>query len=332
MPLDDNLQLQLAGVMDQLCPKLSQTASMLLSTEVSVNLSGFADSMIAGGNLSLPEQTVALKTNFAEASFSELLILVGPADAASIAAMMMGAEPDGSLDDQKLEAYQSAVSQILAESLNQVSALADPSLQLGAFACGIVDPADPTTMEMGLSTDGPQRTMVEFNVQSESGLNITLYVDLSLDLVNAMIMMAGDTGAAEASMGDAGASASAGAEANPETATVGDVMGTDFAEIVDQHNPEDVDERKNLNLLMDIRLGLIVELGRSEMHLRDILKLTKGSIIELDRLSGEPVDLFVNNKLIARGEVVVIDDNFGLRITQLAGTTARPKELGLLEG
>jgi flagellar motor switch protein FliN len=77
-------------------------------------------------------------------------------------------------------------------------------------------------------------------------------------------------------------------------------------------------------------MGMIVELGRAEMPLKDILKLTKGSIIELDRLSGEPVDLFVNNKLIARGEVVVIDDNFGLRITQLAGTKNNTaSELGL---
>jgi flagellar motor switch protein FliN/FliY len=66
------------------------------------------------------------------------------------------------------------------------------------------------------------------------------------------------------------------------------------------------------------------------MHLKDILKLTKGSIIELDRLSGEAVDLFVNNKLIARGEVVVIDDNFGLRITQLAGNNVSASDLGLV--
>jgi flagellar motor switch protein FliN/FliY len=113
--------------------------------------------------------------------------------------------------------------------------------------------------------------------------------------------------------------------------TIGDVFGADFSEIVNSHNPEEVDEKKNLNLLMDIRLGLIVELGRSEMHLKEILKLTKGSIIELDRLSGEPVDLFANNKLIARGEVVVIDDNFGLRITQLAGLTIQA-ELNILGG
>ncbi len=91
-----------------------------------------------------------------------------------------------------------------------------------------------------------------------------------------------------------------------------------------------VSEDRNLNLLMDIRMGLTVELGRSEMPLKDILKLAKGSVIELDRLSGEPVDLFVNNKLIARGEVVVIDDNFGLRITQLAGNLNLAHDMGLM--
>ena len=108
------------------------------------------------------------------------------------------------------------------------------------------------------------------------------------------------------------------------------ISGVEFA----QANPSGTQMRgnddRNLNLLMDIRMGLTVELGRSEMPLKDILKLAKGSVIELDRLSGEPVDLFVNNKLIARGEVVVIDDNFGLRITQLAGNLNLAQDMGLV--
>jgi flagellar motor switch protein FliN/FliY len=74
----------------------------------------------------------------------------------------------------------------------------------------------------------------------------------------------------------------------------------------------------NLDLLLDVKMPLVVELGRSRMLIRDILELGPGSVIELDKAAGEPVDLLVNGKLIARGEVVVIDENFGLRITELA--------------
>ena len=76
-------------------------------------------------------------------------------------------------------------------------------------------------------------------------------------------------------------------------------------------------EGKNLDLLMNVPLAVTAELGKSKMMVRDILKLGVGSVVELDRLAGGPVDLLVNNKLIARGEVVAIDDNFGVRVTEL---------------
>jgi len=77
------------------------------------------------------------------------------------------------------------------------------------------------------------------------------------------------------------------------------------------------EKERNLDLLLNVSLQVTAELGKCKMDVRDILKLGTGSIVELDRLAGGPVDLLVNNKLIARGEVVAIDDNFGVRITEL---------------
>ncbi len=76
-------------------------------------------------------------------------------------------------------------------------------------------------------------------------------------------------------------------------------------------------EKDNVNRLMDVSLILSVELGRKKMQIREILDLGPGKIIELDKLAGEPVDLLVNGKMLARGEVVVVDENFGVRITDL---------------
>lgn len=84
---------------------------------------------------------------------------------------------------------------------------------------------------------------------------------------------------------------------------------------------------QNLNLVMDVKLELTVELGRTVLPIKNVLELTRGSIIELDKIAGEPVELYANGKLIAKGEVVVIEDNFGLRITNIVSPENRIKDL-----
>jgi len=74
---------------------------------------------------------------------------------------------------------------------------------------------------------------------------------------------------------------------------------------------------KNLDILMNVSLTITAELGTCKMLVEDILKLGTGSVVELDRLAGGPVDLLVNDRLVARGEVVAVDENFGVRITEL---------------
>jgi flagellar motor switch protein FliN/FliY len=73
----------------------------------------------------------------------------------------------------------------------------------------------------------------------------------------------------------------------------------------------------NLELILDIPLEVKVELGRTTRKIREVLELGPGSVVELDKLAGEPVDILVNEKLFAKGEVVVIDENFGVRITDI---------------
>jgi flagellar motor switch protein FliN/FliY len=75
--------------------------------------------------------------------------------------------------------------------------------------------------------------------------------------------------------------------------------------------------QNTLDLLLDVQLELSVELGRATMPVRDVLHLGPGSVVELNKLGGEPVDILVNGRPIARGEVVVVDENFGVRITEI---------------
>ncbi|MGE7917869.1 flagellar motor switch phosphatase FliY [Viridibacillus sp. NPDC093762] len=86
-------------------------------------------------------------------------------------------------------------------------------------------------------------------------------------------------------------------------------------------------EARNLNMLLDIPLQVTVELGRTKRSVKEILELASGSIIELDKLAGEPVDILVNSRLIAKGEVVVIDENFGVRITDILSKADRLNNL-----
>jgi len=86
-------------------------------------------------------------------------------------------------------------------------------------------------------------------------------------------------------------------------------------------------EQTNLELLLDIPLRVTVELGRTKKMIKEILELSQGSIIELDKLAGEPVDILVNNKLIAKGEVVVIDENFGVRVTDIISQMDRIQKI-----
>ena len=88
------------------------------------------------------------------------------------------------------------------------------------------------------------------------------------------------------------------------------------------------DPNVNLDLIMDIDLPISVRFGQTEMSLENVLKLGNGSIIELDRTADEPVDLLVNNKLLARGEVVVAEGHYAIRITEVESPAERIRSLG----
>ncbi len=85
---------------------------------------------------------------------------------------------------------------------------------------------------------------------------------------------------------------------------------------------------RGLNFLYDIPLQVSVEVGRSKILLRDLLKMGEGYVIELDKLAGEPLDLYVNSKLIAKGEAVMVGDKFGIRLTDVVSTADRIENLG----
>jgi len=85
---------------------------------------------------------------------------------------------------------------------------------------------------------------------------------------------------------------------------------------------------QNLDFIMDVPLKVSVELGRTRIQVQDLLKLHQGSVIELDKLAGEALELLVNGKMMARGEVVVVNEKFGIRLTDIVSHTQRIRQLG----
>ena len=120
-----------------------------------------------------------------------------------------------------------------------------------------------------------------------------------------------------------------------------DTAKEDFEEADDLSDIDAIDDRldnevttpvssgktKNLDLILDIPLTVTVELGRSKMLINDLLQLGQGSVIELTKLAGEPLEVLVNQKLVARGEVVVVNEKFGVRLTDIVSPMERVQSL-----
>ena len=135
----------------------------------------------------------------------------------------------------------------------------------------------------------------EKNLEEAANTTEEQHVDISEEEAEAQMLAA-----LEAEQSDSGISASV----------------ADFPQFDDSKKKGFFDDDK-LEFLKDLQLNVYIELGRTKMQIKDILELERGYVIELEKLASEPVDVFVNNKKIAEGEVVVIDKHFGIRITNL---------------
>ena len=106
-------------------------------------------------------------------------------------------------------------------------------------------------------------------------------------------------------------------EANPQPAS--------FPPVDNQYA---VPANKNIEFVLDIPLQVTVQIGSTRMLIRELLQLGQGSVIELNKLAGEPMEVLVNNKLVARGEVVVVNEKFGIRLTDVVSPNQRIQQLG----
>ena len=106
-----------------------------------------------------------------------------------------------------------------------------------------------------------------------------------------------------------------------------DVEAAELEVLSEEKSPISVEEKRKLDTILDIPVTISMEVGRSSISIRNLLQLNQGSVVELDRVAGEPLDVMINGTLIAHGEVVVVNDKFGIRLTDVISQTERIKKL-----
>ncbi|MGI5310107.1 flagellar motor switch protein FliN [Rheinheimera sp. WS51] len=107
----------------------------------------------------------------------------------------------------------------------------------------------------------------------------------------------------------------------------GGAEAVDLEELRDEKAEISADEKRKLDTILDIPVTISMEVGRAKISIRNLLQLNQGSVVELDRVAGEPLDVLVNGTLIAHGEVVVVNDKFGIRLTDVISQIERIKKL-----
>jgi flagellar motor switch protein FliN/FliY len=257
-------------------------------------------------------QVLVAKTTYTQPASGIVFYLFKEEDARTIAGLSLGSPVD-SLDDNAINALQEVLAQMTGNADTDINnnhgidmASSSPkALVADAGKLNIPD-GDYWTVHLTLNLEG---TLDSSFVQ--------LY---PLPLAKALSGAKGGRSDDRAPAGGGGLDALLEGSPASSSSPVSSIQNAEFSPLVQTADPAITG---NINLLLDVPLEVTVELGRSTKTVQEVLSLGEGSIIELDKLAGEPVDLLVNGKPIAKGEVVVIDENFGVRVTEIVNLKSR---------
>ncbi len=267
---------------------------------------------------SVDDEIVEIKSDFNKGvNGGHVFVMSGP-DALKFAAPMVG-EEEQELSETVISALGEAISQLMGAALNTLTE------KLGTDV--MTAPQEGQQIAKGLLSIGEDEVVVASYTISVGGNDIKLMEVMEPGVAQSLkAFIDSPPNGDEPSLEGGGSSLnlSASDEAFLTTGEVAppNVQGIQYPELDQGISPS---EQRNIGLLMDVSMELTVELGRTKWQIRDILSIGEGTIIELDKLAGEPVDILVNGNPIAKGEVVVIDENFGVRITEIISNLDKVK-------
>ena len=325
----------------------SQSSNLSMLTGKTVRIDAPTTEVVTREQLSadLPDELVEVKIDFTEGIVGEHVYLLPEETAVRFASLMLGQEGI-ELDEMALSTIGEAISNIAGPTTAELGNRISRTIQTGT-------PTNRKTTKEEVSL--PQEdsfVKVDYPLTLEGDMPSRLIEIFPLSMVAEVASMLGGE-AAPAPMAEAPAGvnqpqgggmeslfgASEGGESSGIAQTFGQPLGgatpspqapppnvqpVQFANLQPSNMPS---EQGNIGLLMDVFMEMTVELGRTKKLIKEILTIGEGTIIEVDKLAGEPVDILVNHKLIAKGEVVVIDENFGVRVTEIVSPMERMQDL-----
>ena len=335
---------QFEGILQKTVASQASNLSMLVTK--TVNYGSLKVDVLPQDKLlqALEDQVVQVYMPFSEGLSGEHLYILPESLAISIAGLMMG-QQGIELNEAALSALQEAIGQISGPVL---TALGDSSRStvLTEPATATQIPKDALSLSSDTLVVATYPIMIEGEMPADmlevfTPEQVTTVLSKAVPAAPSVSPQAGPTvgqgaGFAQPSMGPAmgglqmpqGGGAPSPFPGMPfggtAPLTAPNVQPVQFPSL--QSGPQPA-EHGNISLLMDVYMEMTVELGRTKKLIKDILGMGEGTIIELDKLAGEPVDILVNHKLIAKGEVVVIDENFGVRVTEIVSPMERMKDL-----
>jgi flagellar motor switch protein FliN/FliY len=260
----------------------------------------------------LPDEVVEIKIDYRSGLAGTHMYVLRGDDALKIAAPMIGQE-DLELDGTSISAVSEAMSQIAGATVTTIGDKVNETIMTDS-------PEGQSVPKAMLALPGDNFVVISYDLEIEGQGSLKLYELFDMALIREM---AGKLGASPAQATAGGQPAMNNNASGFGGQPAPNVQGVQLSELSPNIS---AGEQRNIGLLMDVSMELTVELGRTKWKIKDILGMGEGTIIELDKLAGEPVDILVNNNLIARGEVVVIDENFGVRVTEIVSTIDRMNE------
>ncbi|MGE6631410.1 flagellar motor switch phosphatase FliY [Bacillus sp. NPDC077027] len=293
-------------------------------------------------NEEFPHPYVAIEVNYTEGFSASNLLVIQQTDAAVIADLMMGGDgtnADPSLSEIHLSAVQEAMNQMMGSAATSMSTVFNKKIDISPPRVELLD------VNEGEGTDRipAEELLVKVSFRLTIGELIDsnimqLYpVTFAKDLITELTGSSEEEEPVQEPQQQVQAEQPAPAQsaptqaappkrqAKPKPAAPVNVTPVEFEAFSEpQHS---TNQLGNLDMLMDIPLSITVELGRTNRSVKEVLELSAGSIIELDKLAGEPVDILVNKRKVAKGEVVVIDENFGVRVTDILSQSERLQNL-----
>ena len=346
-PLDDMQKDALGEIGNISMGSAATTLSVLLGHKVSITTPTVSMSTMAAIRESYPMPYLIVEVGYTVGIGGNNILAIQASDACIIADLMMGGDgtaPPDDLNEIHMSAVGEAMNQMMGAVATSLSSMFNKKIDISPPKVNLIDlgTADPVTELVG-TNEAIVKTSFRMEVDGliDSEIMQILPVDIATEMVNSLL----NSGAAEEEEAapppppPAPAPAPQAAAPPPppmaaapppmygQQARVSEGIPVQAAQFTPLATaPVQVNEA-NIGLILDVSLQVTVELGRTKKSIKEILELTNGSIVELDKLAGEPVDIHVNGKFLAKGEVVVIDENFGVRITDIVSPEERAAKL-----